>query len=79
MAAGCDFEMTTTGEILRDRLVFGIRNGKVRKRLPKESNLTLQKTQEIYRAAESMLAQMRVVSDNAETTVSAVKVQQEQQ
>ena len=64
---------------MRDRLVFGIRDSKVREWLLQEANLTLQKTEEICRAAESMLAQMKVVSDNAETTVSAIKVEQDYQ
>ena len=79
LATGCDFETITPGEILRDRLVFGIRDSKVRERLLREANLTLQKTEEICRAAESMLAQMKVVGDTVETTVSAVKVEQEHQ
>ena len=33
LAAGCDFETITPGEILRDLLVFGIRDSKVRERL----------------------------------------------
>ena len=79
LAAGCDFETITPGEILRDRLVFGIRDSKVRERLLREANLTLPKTEEICRAAESMLAQMKVVSDNADTTISAIKVEQDHQ
>ena len=79
LAAACDFETITPGEILRDRLVFGIRDSKVRERLLRETNLTLQKTDEICCAAESMLAQMKVFGDNAETTVSAVKVEPDHQ
>ena len=39
----------------------------------------MQKTEEICRAAESSLTQMKVVSDNAETTVSTVNVEQNHQ
>ena len=64
---------------MSDQLVFSIRDSKVRERLLRGANLTLQKTEEICCAAESMLAQMKVVGDTAETTVSAVKVEQEHQ
>ena len=60
-------------------LVFGTKDSKVRERLLREANLTLQKTEELCSAAESMLAQMKVVSDNAETTVSVVNVKQDHQ
>ena len=74
---GCEFQTITPDEILRDRLVFGIRDNKVRERLLRKSKLTLADTDEICHAAESMLAQMKVVDDGA--TVSAIKSDQEQQ
>ena len=37
LAEGCDFERITPDEILRDRLVFGIRDAKTRERLLHES------------------------------------------
>ena len=40
LAEGCEFDRITPEEILRDRLVFGIRDAKVRERLPREDNLT---------------------------------------
>ena len=61
--------------MLGDRLIFGIRDTKVRERLLRESGLTLVKKDEICRAAESMQAQMKVVGDVAET--EANKVDQE--
>ena len=79
LAEGCDFQTITPGEILRDRLVFGVKDDKVRERLLRESNLTLQKTDEICRAAESMIAQMKVVSESSGATVSAVRASQERQ
>ena len=36
LSEGCEFESITPGEILRDRLVFGIRDNKVRERLLRE-------------------------------------------
>ena len=75
LAEGCAFQAITPDEILRDRLVFGIKDDKVRERLLRESALSLSKTDEICRAAESMVAQMKVVSDTSETTINAVKSQ----
>ena len=50
-------------------MLFGVRDDKVLW----ESNLTLTKTDEICRAAESMIAQMKIVSNSVSTTVSAMK------
>ena len=61
LAEGCEFSTITPEEILRDRLVFGISDHKVRERLLRESALTLKKTDEICRASESSSAQMREV------------------
>ena len=76
LAEGCDFATITPEEILRDRLVFGINDAKVRERLLRESNLTLTKTDEICHAAESMMAQMKVVEESAGVTVSAISPDQ---
>ena len=73
LADGCDFPTISPNKILQDRLVLGIKDDKVRERLLRESNLTLCKTDEIRQAAESMVAQMKVVSDTSETTINAVK------
>ena len=75
IAENCDFQTITPDEILRDRLVFGIRDSKTRERLLRASDLTLKMTDEICRSAESMVAQMRVVEDSAASTVSVVKEQ----
>ena len=56
LAEGCEFDKITPEEILRDRLIFGIRDVKIRERLLRESQLTLKKTNEIYRASESTTA-----------------------
>ena len=52
LAEGCDFATITPDEILRDRLVFGIRDAKARERLLRQIKLTLEDTDEICRAAE---------------------------
>ena len=43
--------------------MFGIRDSKVRERLLREKNLSLEKTDEICRSHETMVQQMRVVGD----------------
>ena len=75
LSEACEFDTITPNEILRDRLIFGIHDMKVRERLLRENNLTLIKTDEICRAAESMTKQMRIVgqSNNATTSVHAVR------
>ena len=75
LSEACEFDTITANEILRDRLIFGIHDTKVRERLLRENNLTLIKTDEICRAAESMTEQMRIVgqSNNAMTSVHAVR------
>ena len=70
LAEGCEFHTITPEEILRDRLIFGIRDVKVRERLLSEWQLTLKKTGEICRASESTAAQLKEVSEG--DTVSAV-------
>ena len=57
IAANCDFESITPDQLLRDRLVTGTRNAKVRENLLKEKKLTLEKAVDIiFRAAESTAA-----------------------
>ena len=75
LSEACEFDTITPNEILRDRLIFGIHDTKVRERLLRETNLTLIKTDEICRAAESMTEQMRIVgqSNDATTSVHAVR------
>ena len=60
IAANCDFEFITPDQLLRDRLVTGIKNAKVRENLLKEKKLTLEKA-----------AQMKVMS--AESGLNALK------
>ena len=47
LAEGCNLEAINPEEILRDRLLFGICDNKVRERLLREMNFTLLKTDEI--------------------------------
>ncbi|KAI0227456.1 hypothetical protein LSAT2_022086 [Lamellibrachia satsuma] len=75
LSEACEFDTITPNEILRDRLIFGIHDTKVRERLLRENNLTLAKTDEICRAAESMTEQMRIVgqSSSSATSVHALR------
>ena len=59
--------------MLRDRLVFGICDSKVRERLLQESNLSLAKTDEICCASESMQSQMKIVGDLTEPEANKVE------
>ena len=72
LAEGCDFQTITPDEILRDRLVFGVKDAKVRERLLRETKLTLAKTDEICHAAESMLTQLKLFEDSSAGIVNAV-------
>ena len=72
LADSCDFASITPDEILRDRLVFGIRDSKTRERLLREPSLTLKRTDEICHAAESMTTQLKLVEDGQGANVSAV-------
>ena len=75
MSETCDFHAITPEEILRDRLVFGIQDDKVRERLLREADLTLKKTDEICRAEESMAAPMKIVDDTSgQTKVNVIKL-----
>ena len=56
LAECCDFETITPYEILRDKLVFGIRDVKTRERVLPESTLTLDQTDEICHAADHDVA-----------------------
>ena len=69
LAAGCDFETITPDEILRDRLVFGISDHKVRERLLREPKLTLEKTDALCRASEATQQQLKAMSTDASTHI----------
>ena len=70
----CEFESITPNQILRDKLVFGIRDSKVCERLLHEKNLSLEKTDEIFRSHETMVQQIRVVSDAGSSVADAGNV-----
>jgi len=67
--------LITPEEILRDKLVFGISDNKIRESLLREPRLTLAKTNEICRAAEGLDTQIKTITDGSSTLVNAVKAQ----
>ena len=69
-ADSCDFGTITASEILRDRFVHGLRDAKMRERLLRETNLTLDRAYAMVQAAEATTEQMHVMS--GEQAVSAV-------
>lgn len=77
IAGNCDFESLTPEQLLRDRLVTGSRNGKVRENLFKEKKLTLEKALDIARASESTAAQIKVMT--VESGLNAVKQKETEQ
>ena len=74
LAERCEFKSITPNQFLLDKLVFGIRDSNVRERLPREKNLSLEKTDEICRSHETMVQQMRVVGDASLSVADAGNV-----
>ena len=60
-------------ELIRDRLVIGIKSHEVRKRLLREKALTLNTALDIIRAAETTSDQLKKIDGEIETSVNAVK------
>ena len=60
-------------ELIRDRLVIGIKSHEVRKRLLREKALTLNTALDIIRAAETASDQLKKIDGEIETSVHAVK------
>jgi hypothetical protein len=72
LAENCDFGSITPDELLRDRLVFGIRDARTRERLLREPALTLKRTDELCHAAESMVSQLKLVEEGQNSGVNAL-------
>ena len=64
IAQNCDHASITPDEILRDRLVLGIRDDKFRERLLRTEGLTLKKAVEIIKAAEQTQQQVKQMTGN---------------
>ena len=74
LAQRCAFGTTTEDEILRDKVLFGIKNQQVREWLLREANLTLARTINICRVAESTAAQIKDINKMADGTVHVIKM-----
>ena len=72
LAEGCGFETITPDEILRDRVVFGIKDQHAREKLLRKANLTLSDTDDICRSHEATSTQMKMVEEMP-GTVNAVE------
>ena len=71
-ADNCDFGGITTSQIIRDRFVHGLRDPKVRERLLREKDLTLERSYEMVQAAEATAVQTHIMAgDQAVCTVQA--------
>ena len=73
LAQRCAFNTITEDEILRDRILFGIKNQQVRERLLREANLSLTRTMDICRAAESTASQIKDINKMSDGTVHVIK------
>ena len=60
-----------TESLIRDRIVFGCSDARVKERLLREDNLTLKSALDICRAAEVSKAQMKVVKSESKTQKTA--------
>lgn len=64
MAKNCQHESITPDEILRDRIVLGILDDKMRERLLWLNDLTLQKTVNLIKATEQTEQQIKLIGGN---------------
>ena len=62
----CNFCDCLQDSLLRDRIVFGVKDGNTRKRLLQERNLDLHKCIDICRTYENTASQLKVIAGNAE-------------
>ena len=63
IADKCAFDAITPDDLLRDRIIFGIADNKVRERLLREPELSLSKTLDICHASEMSQVQIKTVSE----------------
>ena len=73
IAKNCSHNEITPEEILRDRLILGLRDDKVRERLLRVNDLTSSNAIDICKAAEQTSQQLKMITSRTEETVGAVK------
>ena len=76
IAKGCSFKSITPDEILRDMLVYGIRDQQAREKLLRKAHLTLTDTDDLCRSHETTASQMKIVEE-VPGTVSMVDQEKE--
>jgi hypothetical protein len=59
--------------MIRDKLVFGICDGRIKERMLREADLNLQKALDICRAAESTKTQMREMTQSDAASINEIK------
>ena len=64
LARTCNFCDCLKDSLIRDRIVFGVRNDKTRKKLLQERKLSLKKCIDLCRSAEVTITQMKIISDH---------------
>ena len=69
-------ESITPDDILRDRIVLGIRDDKMRERLLRLNDLTLQKAVDLIKAAEQTEQQVKLMSGNPGGTLNVNSLKQ---
>ena len=69
MSAKCEFK-ETEDLMLRDKIVFGVNDDRIRERLLRDCELDLSKAVNICRAAESTRVQLKEMSSNTNQTVT---------
>ena len=63
LAEGCSFQTITPDEILRDKLIFGVKDQQAREKLLRKAKLTLAETDDICRSHESTATQLKVYEE----------------
>lgn len=75
IAKNCAHDEITPDEILRDRLVLGVRDEKIRERLLRVNDLTLTKAIDICKASEQTSQQLKLITSGTEESVGAVNTE----
>ena len=73
IAKNCAHDEITPDEILRDCLVLGVRDEKVRERLLRVNDLSLSKAIDICKAAEQTSQQLKLITSGTDESVGAVR------
>ena len=78
LAATCEYR-DLRDELIRDRIVIGIKNNAVRGRLLREADLTLSRTIEMCRADEASKIQIKSLDSRVVNEVKRSSVKRERQ